>query len=362
MKRKRTKQKLINHTKNLKMETLKNKSDVKNRSEIIFLYDMKLNNPNGDPMNGNSPRVDEETGKCLVTDVRLKRTVRDYLFEKYQGKGNKDIFIREIIESGFTKDVKTRSKDFIIPNNADEKENDIIKKYKNGEIKIDKLNTTEKREIHKVLLENARKNILLNNIDIRLFGGTLAQEIINKDSITFTGPVQFGMGISLNKVQQKSIAHSFVMASGDEKTAGSQAEENIIKYGLFGFHGVINENAAAHTDLSNEDIDELLDGLWNGTKNLLTRSKKGQMPRLLVKIDYQSGFFIGDLVEKFTLVPNPGVNEEYYSDITDFTINTDGFISTLKKHKNKIKGITVLQDDRLKLTTEIPVEEFKLKE
>lgn len=338
------------------METLKN------RSEIVFLYDMKLNNPNGDPMNGNSPRIDEETGKCLVTDVRLKRTVRDYLYEKYQGQGGKDIFIREIIENGFTKDVKTRSKDFIIPNNADEKENDIIKKYKNGEIKIDKLNTTEKREIHKVLLENARKNILLNNIDIRLFGGTLAQEIINKDSITFTGPVQFGMGISLNKVQQKSIAHSFVMASGEEKTAGSLAEENIIKYGLFGFHGVLNENAAVHTDLSNEDIEELVDGLWNGTKNLLTRSKKGQMPRLLVKVDYQPGFFIGDLVERLKLIPNMGMSEENYSDITDFTINSDEFISTLRKHRNKIIDITVIADDNVKLTTEIPVEEFKSKE
>jgi CRISPR-associated protein Csh2 len=337
---------------------------IKNRSEIVFLYDMKLNNPNGDPMNGNAPRIDEETGRCLVTDVRLKRTVRDYLYEKgYNGKNNKDIFIREVILDGFTKDVKTRSKDFIIPNNINEKENDIIQKYKSGEIKNDQLKPEEKKKIQAILLSNAHKNILEQNIDIRLFGGTLAQDIINKDSITFTGPVQFGMGISLNKVRQKSIAHSFVMASGDEKTAGSLAEENIIKYGLFGFHGVINENAAIHTNLNDFDVEELLDGIWNGTKNLLTRSKKGQMPRLLLKIDYQPGFFIGDLVELLKLIPNEGMNEEDYSDIADFSIDTSDLISALRKHSEKIISVKVEVDDRVKLSKNIPtLQELKIQE
>lgn len=337
---------------------------IKNRSEIVLLYDMKLNNPNGDPMNGNAPRIDEETGRCLVTDVRLKRTVRDYLFEKgYNGKDSKDIFIREIIEDGFTKDVKTRSKDFILANNEDEKENLLIQSY------IDKkMNASDKKKYKQILLDNAKKNILNQCIDIRLFGGTLAQDIVGDknqkgDSITFTGPVQFGMGVSLNKVRQKSIAHSFVMASGDEKTAGSLAEENIIKYGLFGFHGVINENAAFYTGLKEPDVEELLDGIWNGTKNLLTRSKKGQMPRLLLKIDYQPDFFIGDLVELLKLIPNEGINEEDYSDITDFTINTSGLISTLKKYSDKIIAIKVEVDDRVKLLENIPtLEELKIQE
>ena len=150
------------------------------------------------------------------------------------------------------------------------------------------------------------------------------------------------------------------MASGDEKTAGSLAEENIIKYGLFGFHGVINENAAIHTYLSDTDVEELMDGLWNGTKNLLTRSKKGQMPRLLIKIDYKPGFFIGDLVEKLKLIPNDGVNEEDYTDITDFTIDTSDLISTLRKYKEKIIGIKDEIDDRVKLSEKIPtLEELK---
>jgi CRISPR-associated protein Csh2 len=72
---------------------------ITKRSEIIFLYDATNCNPNGDPMDANRPRINEETGKCLVTDVRLKRTIRDYLYEKgYNGEETDalgDIFIRD---------------------------------------------------------------------------------------------------------------------------------------------------------------------------------------------------------------------------------------------------------------------------
>ncbi|HON73139.1 MAG TPA: type I CRISPR-associated protein Cas7, partial [bacterium] len=65
---------------------------IKNRSEILFLYDATNINPNGDPLDENKPRIDEETGINIVTDVRLKRTIRDYLFD-YKGI---EVFIREI--------------------------------------------------------------------------------------------------------------------------------------------------------------------------------------------------------------------------------------------------------------------------
>lgn len=60
---------------------------VKNRSEILFLYDVTDANPNGDPVDENRPRIDEETGVNIVTDVRLKRTIRDYLINFKNKKG-----------------------------------------------------------------------------------------------------------------------------------------------------------------------------------------------------------------------------------------------------------------------------------
>ena len=74
-------------------------SQLQNRSELLFLYDVKRCNPNGDPLDANRPRIDEESGRCLVTDVRLKRTIRDYLMNSkgYDGTAAKgDIFIRDI--------------------------------------------------------------------------------------------------------------------------------------------------------------------------------------------------------------------------------------------------------------------------
>ena len=84
---------------------------IKNRSEILFLYDIRDGNPNGDPMDENKPRIDEETGVNLVTDVRLKRTIRDYL---YNFKAQ-EIFVREIVydaQNGYIQDGKKRAKDF----------------------------------------------------------------------------------------------------------------------------------------------------------------------------------------------------------------------------------------------------------
>ena len=67
-------------------------TSIKNRSEIVFLYDVKDANPNGDPLDENKPRIDEETNTAMVSDVRLKRTIRDYL---HDFKGH-EIFIREV--------------------------------------------------------------------------------------------------------------------------------------------------------------------------------------------------------------------------------------------------------------------------
>mgnify|MGYP001288824441 CR=1 FL=1 len=64
-----------------------------NRSEILFLYDVTDANPNGDPVDENKPRIDEETGINMVTDVRLKRTVRDYLHSLKQ----KSVFVLILI-------------------------------------------------------------------------------------------------------------------------------------------------------------------------------------------------------------------------------------------------------------------------
>jgi CRISPR-associated protein Csh2 len=290
-------------------------STIDKRSEILFLYDVKNANPNGDPMDANRPRIDEETGKCLVTDVRLKRTIRDYLFEKgYNGENGKDIFIRE--EDGKPVTGAQRAKSY---DNKDE----FISKF----------------------------------IDVRLFGAVSApKKGKDEKSKTFhlTGPVQFGMGKTLNVVKENFIKGTGAFANDEKSIQRTFREEYNITYGLVAFHGVVNEQAAKWTKLTQEDVDELIDGIWNGTKNLLTRSKKGHTPRLLLKIDYsEKGYFIGELAERLKLTPQDNKREEEYEDIVDFTIDTAELNKILKENMDKIEKIHIMLDDRVKLSEPI---------
>ncbi len=279
------------------------KEVIKNRSEILFLYDVKDANPNGDPVDENKPRIDEETGVNIVTDVRLKRTIRDYLYN-YKGQ---EIFIREIRKEDGT------------------------------------LKTKEER-----LSDFSHASIIEKCIDIRLFGSTTAVE---EKTITITGPVQFKYGRSLHKVDLTYVRGTTVMPSGAGKQQGTFAERYILPYSLIVFYGIVNENAAKmqNIPLTNEDIDLMLEGMWNGTKNLISGSKFGHMPRLLTQIIYKEGqnFHIGELDKLISLksdIPDVAIR-----DISEVKIDITNFVKTLNKHKEKIEKIRFKIDDRVSL-------------
>lgn len=297
---------------------------IKNRSELIFMYDIVDNNGNGDPLDSNKPRIDEETGINLVTDVRLKRTIRDYLSDYKK----KDIFVIEIRDKDDkVQDGKARAKDF-------------------GETK-----------------EEVSKNVLEKCIDVRLFGATIPLE---KASVTFTGPVQFNMGRSLHRVELKRIKGTGAFASGANKDKKTFREEYILPYSLIGFYGIINEHAAEKTNLSQEDIDSLLDAIWNGTKNLISRSKIGQLPRVLFKINYkEDNYHIGGLLNKIKL--QSIVEDEAIRGTKDYSIDLTEFNTIISRNKEKIENIEFMIDEDIKFTSngkegslEDLIEEIKL--
>lgn len=289
---------------------------MNSRSELVFLYDVKYSNPNGDPMNANRPRIDEFSGKCLVTDVRLKRTIRDYLLENgFNGEqGSKgDIFIRDVDGKPVTGKKRSES-------------------YKD--------------------IEEFKKKF----IDVRLFGGVSAPHDSKADKKTFnlTGPVQFGMGYSLNKVKENFIKGTGAFTTKEDSIQKTFREEYNITYGLVGFHGIINENAAKYTGLSDEDIEQMIEALWKGTQNLLTRSKKGHMPRLLVKVDYsEKNFFLGDLLEMLEIKTNEELLEEEITEINDYVLDVSKLNQKLRSNKDKIESISVKHNDELKLNEQI---------
>lgn len=309
-------------------------SIIEKRSEILFCYDVTDANPNGDPLDENKPRIDEEAKINIVTDVRLKRTVRDYLFENgYNGTNDKDIFVRELFmakdnpESGI-QDGKTRAKDF-----------------------------------------SGKDDILTKCIDVRLFGGVIPLEDKKKGkksevessetekdegkakAYTFTGPVQFKMGRSLHQVELKHIKGTGAFAS--KAGAGNKTfrEEYVLPYSFIAFHGIINEAAAKETNLTEEDVEKLMGGLWNGTKNLISRSKFGHMPRFLIKVTYkEKGYFIGDLEKKIKMVGQE--NDFKVRCSADFKLDISELITALPS--DKVEKIEYLKCDNLKTTPEIP--------
>ncbi len=294
-----------------------------NRSELLFLYDINDANPNGDPLDENKPRIDEETEINLVTDVRLKRTIRDYL-ANFKNQG---IFVQEKKENdGTIQDAKSRALDYLPKDIKDYKEFNDAK-------------------------NDLKDNILGTCIDVRLFGATIPLELkIGKkvnSSLVFTGPVQFRMGRSLHKVEMKHIKGTGAFASGKGKEQKTFREEYMLPYSLIGFYGIINENAAKTTAMKEEDIQLLLDGMWNGTKNLITRSKFGQIPRLLLQIEYsEDNFFIGDLNNKLAL------NNEFDDDkkirkITEVQLDSSVLIKNINENKDKISKVYYKLDENL---------------
>ncbi|MDY0134873.1 MAG: type I-B CRISPR-associated protein Cas7/Csh2 [Atribacterota bacterium] len=278
-------------------------SVIQNRSEILFLYDVTNANPNGDPVDENKPRIDEETGINLVSDVRLKRTIRDYLYD-YLGK---DIFVREIRDdNGNLKTKEERLKDF-------DSSQDLIEKC----------------------------------IDIRLFGATTA---VKDQTMALTGPVQFKYGRSLHRVDLTYVKGTTVMPSQADRKQGTFTERYILPYSLIAFWGVVNEKAAKaqNLPLTCEDVDLMMEAIWNGTKNLISGSKFGQTPRFLLQIIYKGGnFYIGELDKRIAI--QTAKEEEKIRDISELQVEISPLIKALQENQDKIEEVRVKADNRIVL-------------
>ena len=296
-----------------------------NRSEILFLYDIADANPNGDPLDGNKPRLDEETEINIVTDVKLKRTIRDYLND-YKNQG---IFIKEIHDDdGNIQDAKQRALDYA---------------------------SSDEYESLDAARSDLKNNILDECIDVRLFGATIPIDVKVKgkkkgtsSSVTLTGPVQFRMGRSLNKVEIQHIKGTGAFASGKGKEQKTFREEYVLPYSLIAFYGIVNENAAKETKLKPDDVDLLLDGIWNGTKNLISRSKFGQSPRCLIQIEYnEDNFFIGDLNNKIS-IPHDLEDDKKLRKISEITVDSSNLINSIEENKGKINKINYKFDSDIR--------------
>ncbi len=278
------------------------------RREFLFVYSVKDANPNGDPLNANHPRYDAETSQVLVSDVRIKRTIRDQWL-----RDGLTVFV-----DGEPKTLKSR---------------------------ID--------ELKAALKVNTGKEAIKGCIDTRLFGVTYA---LDKESFSWTGPVQFKWGRSLHRAKAELVQGTAAFATKEDSEQRSFRNEYLVPFVLLGVYGIANQYASEETGATDEDVSKVAEGLWNGTVNLVTRSKVGHVPRLLLEIIYREGFVgaAGALDEKLRLLSPDGVELTEDEQLAirspkDFLLDISGVSQRLQGLADQIERVTVWLDDELSL-------------
>ena len=321
------------------MKTTVSQGNQLAKSEILFLYESTYSIPNGDPFTGEQ-RYDEETKRVLVSDVRIKRFIRDYFLEQNNGQHEiyvwNDISQAEGKESGSAARMKA-----------------LKEKYKDDDsIKV------EKKKNEKVI--DAVK-LLQKCIDVRLFGGISTEE---KDAVNLTGPVQFGLlNPSLNEVDLRMHQNTSVFVSSVEKTRGAIGTTTVVPYCVNQIHGWINPYSAKHTGLAETDVSLMFKALWESINSANTRTKSNQNSLLLLQIVYSEPTKkLYGLDRLINLTPKDNKRGEQLRSIADFEFDFSNLIDTIKsdavteiKYYCDIKGI----EDKIKDKPEKDKSKFK---
>lgn len=315
---------------------------VTNRSEIVFIYDAVDANPNGNPLSGsNRPRIDPETQQCVVTDVRLKRYLRDQL--NADGHG---VYIRNVKnEAGNQSD----RNDLLA---------DRLRDLDPGDWDLGDLNDKEESE----LFDHVYGTFLDNSADVRYFGATMSVDLRGKyegfeDYLPdhFQGPVQFSPGKSMHAVEPNEEYNSLtsVIATGEGKEQGGfDLDDHRIKYGLIRFRGLVDEHGAEDTNLTEADVRRLDTLCWRALKNQTTsRSKIGQEPRLYVRVEYaDESFHLGDLSRELRIDEEHSKPDERLRSIRDVVVNVEPFVNRLADNADRVDTVHVVASPSMRLS------------
>jgi CRISPR-associated protein Csh2 len=311
---------------------------VENRSEIVFLYDAVDANPNGNPLSGaNRPRIDPQTQQAIVTDVRLKRYLRDQLDDDGHG-----VYIRNVQEEGeqYTRSdlIEDRLKE-IDPEEYDLEDEDEADQFR----------------------EDVFGDFLDGSVDVRYFGATMSVDADNTYAQHlpdhFTGPVQFSPGKSMHAVNENEEYDSLtsVIATQEGKEQGGfDLDDHRIQYGLIRFHGLVDEHGSEDTKLTHTDVKRLDTLCWRAIKNqTISRSKVGQEPRLYCRVEYaDESFHLGGLDKDLELDDDMSKPNEKLRNVRDLVLTVDDFVGRLENASDRIERVRVVASDVLRMSYE----------
>ena len=255
---------------------------IKNRYDFVYLFDVQDGNPNGDPDAGNLPRVDSDTGEGLVSDVCMKRKVRNFVQIVKDCEKPYDIFIKEKA----------------ILNNQ------IAEAHKQEDVKA-----KEKGE----KTEAARQWMCRNFYDIRTFGAVLST---GENAGQVRGPIQFTFARSIDPIvtAEHSITRMAVATedeakkqSGDNRTMG---RKYTVPYGLYKANGFISAHLATQTGFNEDDLNLF----WESLKNMFDHdhsAARGMMnARKLIVFKHSSALGNASAHTLFNLIDVKLKNEE----------------------------------------------------
>lgn len=233
---------------------------IKNRYEFVVLFDVENGNPNGDPDAGNMPRVDPETGYGLVTDVCLKRKIRNYVEEVKDGVPGYEIYIKDKV-----------------PLNTSDK-----KAFQQLGVEEAKIKEIKKND--PTLDIRIRDFMCQNFFDIRTFGAvmtTFTKSALNCGQVR--GPVQLGFARSVDPIlpQEVTITRIAITTEADADRKNTEmGRKYIVPYALYKAEGYISANLAQKTTGFSEDDLELL---WEAIMNMFEMDHAAARGKMAVR-------------------------------------------------------------------------------
>ncbi len=233
---------------------------IRNRYEFVILFDVENGNPNGDPDAGNMPRVDPETGYGIVTDVCLKRKIRNYVETLKENSTGWRIYV----------------KDGVPLNRSD---NEAF-----AELDVTEKNVKEKKKKDPELDKKIRDWMCANFYDIRTFGAvmtTFVKAALNCGQVR--GPVQLGFARSVEPIvpQEITITRVAITTEADaEKKGNEMGRKYIVPYGLYRCEGFVSANLARKTTgFSEEDLEVL----WQAILNMFENDRSAARGKMAVR-------------------------------------------------------------------------------
>jgi CRISPR-associated protein Csh2 len=328
--------------------------------EILFVKCVKDGIPNRDPLRESDARrlFGPEDGRISLSDVSIKRDVRDYVLARYPGGGpNKDRFV--FVRKEFSEDGSLLGRDGLAQAILKE-----VRKDRSAPVAPAEGARPARKGKGKAAEagEDDEADLLAAAFDMRVFGAVFS---VKDRSFHRVGPVQFGWAHSLHPVETRYVQGTVCMPSEEQsKTQGTVWTSYQLPFAVFAMPGVISGPIAATTKMMAADVETLLAGLWKGTLARQARGRGFQHPLLLLHVEYKDPFFrIGYLEEGLRLVPGRDedgrerwLGGQAPTAVGEVKLDVTALGRRLAEHSGQIDRIRVWTDPKLELVGAFPAE------